>query len=651
MTMSGLETVLTDEGTESNPIIEVEITPNRADCLSAKGVAREIATLFDLKLKDQAVALSERGDSISDYISVGIDNIKRCPQYSARMICGVKIAPSPAWLADLLTSAGLRPINNVVDIANFILLDEGQPLHAFDYDRVGSKKIVVRTAKEGEKFTTLDEKERILTADDLLITNGDKGLALAGIMGGLKSEVEDDTTNILLESAYFESIAIRKTSRRIGLKTDSSHRFGHGVDPQQVSRSLDRAAAMIADLAGGKICKGISEVKGEYPPLRKINIRAAKVKAILGIGIGVDGISAIMDKLRFDFKVNKDSLDVAIPSYCTDIDREIDLIEEVARLYGYNNIPNDTPRIPTVAPKVPKRIGLENNLRSLLSGVGLSEAINYSFIGDELDEVTKDTIEVRNPINKEMAFMRRSLIPSLLNNVRMNINKGNHEVSLFEIGRNYSGQEGNITEEPLLSVVLTAYIDKNLWRKQNRDFYDIKGIAESILSMAKVSDYSFEGGNGERFHPGKCAKIVASGQVIAEFGEIHPTLVKKLDLPLPVLAMEMNLNKLLAGVGAESVYKPMSKFPTAIRDIAFLLDEKVTASDVEKTIKEVGGEKLKKIVFFDEYRGKQIGEGKKSLACNLIFESEEGTLAEEEIDSLFKGIIASVEKNLGGTLR
>jgi phenylalanyl-tRNA synthetase beta chain len=410
LTMCGLETLLTDEGTAENPVIEVEITPNRADCLSAKGVTREIATLFDLKIKEQEIDLSETGDNIKDYISVEIDDLKRCPQYSARMIRGVKIGPSPTWLADLLTSAGLRPINNVVDITNFILLDEGQPLHAFDYDRIGSKKIVVRTAKDGDKFTTLDEKERVLTSEDLLITNGEKGLALAGIMGGLESEVEDDTTNILLESAYFENIGIRKTSRKIGLKTDSSHRFGHGVDPEQVSKSLDRAGAMIAELAGGNICKGIAEVKGEAKSLRNIKIRAARVKQILGIDIGLEGIESIMKRLNFSYKTNSDSLDVTIPSYCTDIDREIDLIEEIARLHGYNNIPQTLPDISTVAPAIPPRMKLEKDLRGLLSGSGLSEAINYSFIGDDIEDVADDTIELKNPINQEMSFMRHSLL-------------------------------------------------------------------------------------------------------------------------------------------------------------------------------------------------------------------------------------------------
>jgi phenylalanyl-tRNA synthetase beta chain len=661
LTMAGLETSIQQhpEGLseEDNFFLNVDLTPNRSDCLSIKGIAREISAIFNIPMKSQTYSLKESIEKTDKFVSVEILNTKRCPNYSARLIRNVKVAPSPKWLLDLLVSVGIRPINNVVDITNYILWSEGHPIHAFDYNLIEGKKIVVRNALDGEEFITLDGKKRTLTTDDLLIASENRGIALAGIMGGENTEVKDDTKDILLECAYFEPTGIRKTARRIGLHTESSHRFGRGVDPESVARVSDWAAAMIAEIAGGEVCSGAVDSCSYKSTSSVIKLRIGRLNKILGASLQVDDIASILKRLNFLVKQEQDVLSVTVPSFRIDVAREIDLIEEVARIYGYENIQTSLPSARITPSLMPERIMFENGLRNLLSAKGCTEIINYSFIGEKefISSMSgHNVIEIRNPISQDMSLMRQSLIPGVIKNISLNKKRGNNSLAIFEIGNIYEKRSNFIDQKALLCICLTPSVNKELWAvDKKRDFYSIKGLLDSISQSMKISKPLLKRvEDSSLFHPGKSATILIDDKIIGRVGVLNSDYLDKYEVNEELLVIELEIDALIKAKQREIKYQPLSKYPVVIRDISLTVDLEIDGDTIINLIKENHKEGiLKKVTIFDVYQGKSIPEGKKSIACSLEFASDERTLLDEEINLAYENIFAYVNQKTGSTLR
>lgn len=642
-------------------IFEIGLTPNRADCLSVVGVAREIAAKLGKKIHDPGHSVKESGPEIHSVASVTIDDPHYCPRYAARYISGCTVAPSPAWLVSRLHAVGIRSINNVVDITNYVLMEFGHPLHAFDFNCLARGRIVVRRAGEGEKFVTLDGQERILCADDLTIRDGERAVALAGIMGGENSEIVPETTNILLESAYFSPMAIRRTSKRVGIHSESSHRFERGADVSIVPRALDRAAQLIAELAGGKVAKGKIDVYPTEITPRRIAVRVDTVSALLGLHLREDELVSIFRNLEFHIeKSEPGTLHVTVPTFRVDIEREVDLIEEVARLAGYEKIPCTMPtsRVFSDAPPLHQRV--ERGVRNLMVTQGFSEVVNFSFIPPELlsrlrlgnDDPRLNPIPLLNPLSDDQGVMRTTVLPGLLQTALRNISRRNLDLRLFELRRVYLPQAGEeLPREPMvLGAVLTGRRSPEGWSqgKEPVDFFDAKGVVETILDSFHVISPEFRAeGADPFFHPGKSALILSKGKRLGSFGELHPEVVESFDLPQPVLYLEIDFDALVAAFRAKVEIEPPSRFPDTFRDIAMLVDRETPAAVVLATVKEIRAKELEGVDVFDVYTGAGIPEGKKSLAVRVRYRSAERTLTDDEVNRIHGRVIDNLVKKLG----
>ncbi|MBU4345028.1 MAG: phenylalanine--tRNA ligase subunit beta, partial [Proteobacteria bacterium] len=544
----------------SDTVFEIDLTPNRPDCLSIIGTAREIAAFQKTKISYPEINLPESPDTagdISHFSSVTIMDTDLCPRYSARLVFDIKIELSPFWLQDRLVSVGLKPINNIVDITNFVMMETGQPLHAFDFDRLAENRIVVRAAEEGEKFTTLDQKERLLSTGMLLICDGEKPVALAGVMGGMNSEIEDSTTKILLESAYFYPVCIRKTSKKTGLATDASHRFERGTDLGGTVKALNRAVQLISEICGGKIIHGIID---EYPkpvPERVITFSVDASNRRLGTSLSQDEIKQYLKSIEFAVeKIDDDNLRVVPPSFRVDINRFEDLTEEIARLYGYNNIETTFPIIPAEARPPSKKIELRNHIKQLMTCFGFTEAINYSFINklscDRLelkaDDPRRRMMDVLNPITEDQSTMRISLIPGLLETMQYNISVQNRNIKLFEIGNVFfhTGQEDSRPDEvEILSGLWTGARVEAHWcsKEVSCDFYDLKGAVEELLRNIGIINTTFTNMEPDACcytKPGYSARIIVDNNVIGLLGEIHPLVLLNYDLKQKAYVFELD---------------------------------------------------------------------------------------------------------------
>ncbi|MFQ5560217.1 MAG: phenylalanine--tRNA ligase subunit beta [Nitrospinota bacterium] len=660
LTMAGLETSLVDTpDPKAHPekILDVDLTPNRADCLSVKGIAREIAALTGCKIKKESFSLTETDIPASDFVAVSVSAPERCPTYSVRLIKDVTIAPSPKWLLELLQSVGIRPVNNVVDITNYILWYEGQPLHAFDYRLINGKDINVRLAKEKEKFVTLDGKERILSADDLLIAGKTEGIALAGVMGGANTEVDETTCDILLESALFEPSAILKTTRSLGLHTESSHRFARGVDPEGVRLALDRAASMISSLAGGKVCKGAVECTVKTPQRGPVLLRPERVNTLLGTDIPRKEIISILETLSLIVDSSEPTLAVTVPSFRQDIEREIDLVEEVARIYGYGNIDTTLPTGEIARPDHPNLIDLSKEIRHLLTAKGVSEALNYSFISSVdffpyFEDKKKLPIELKNPISNEMTTMRQSLIPGLLKNMAFNQKRGTSYLSLFETGNIFIKENDKIEEKRILTIAISPSIKKGLWNKKKNDFYVLKGLLEAISEKLKIpAPMLVKLERSAIFHPGKSATVLINHRQAGRLGELHPDFISGYSLTQAPLVLELDLDLITSFTNEKIRYTPLSRFPVVHRDLSLTIDSSIDCGTLKNLIKERGGDILLGVHVFDIYEGEQIPQGKKSIACSVSFGSAERTLLEDEINSTYESIFSYLNEKTGSTLR
>lgn len=646
-------------------VFEIGLTPNRADCLSVIGVAREIAAKLGRKVKYEPPVVVETGEAVSSIASVEIADADLCPRYTARYISGCKIAPSPQWLINRLKAVGQRSINNVVDITNYVLIEYGHPLHAFDFRQIGGGKIIVRRAAEGETFKTLDSQERQLTSSDLTICDAGRAVALAGIMGGENSEIAVDTTNILLESAYFNPSAIRLSSKRLGIHTESSHRFERGTDINILTTALDRAAALIAELAGGVVAKGCIDAYPAPQSGRSVDFRIARVKEILGIDLDKETVSSLFRNLEFTVtELSATTLKVDIPSFRVDIEREIDLVEEVARLYGFENIPMTMPVAEVFSDRVPRSQLLERQLRNLLTGQGFNEVINFSFASHvdihrlnlpESDR-RRTAVALMNPLVDEHAVMRTTLLPSLLQTTARNFSLRNFNLRLFEMRRVYWVNPGaELPDEPLhVAGIMTGLRYEEGWNqsKDMVDFFDLKGIVESIAALFKLPKLSYiQGGVEPFYHPGKSAALVCDSALIGTVGEIHPDVQEAFELDRNVFYFELDFAQLVAKSADVLPIVPPSRFPDTYRDIAMLIPVNMPSQAVVDCISGVKNDRVTSVEIFDLYTGDKIPAGNKSVAVRVRYGSCERTLTDEETSRIHQKIVNSLVSVLNVSIR
>ncbi|TDI88908.1 MAG: phenylalanine--tRNA ligase subunit beta [Caldithrix sp.] len=644
---------LRDALEDGDSVIDIDVTPNRPDCFGIIGIARDISALSRSTLKKPALDFSENGRSISDLIKINILNPEKCPRYAARFVGDVEVKPSPWWLVQKLEAIGIRSINNIVDVTNYVMMETGQPLHAFDYALIRGQEINVKTAAKGEKFTTLDDVTHTLNSECLMICDREDAVAIGGVMGGLNSEVSDSTKNILLEAAYFDPVNIRRTSKLIGCSTEASRRFERGVDPNGTLFALDRAAQLIAEVSGGKIATGCIDV---YPtPIRPkmVELRSERVKHLLGVAVPSAEIKSILGRLGF--KVSGEEIfQVEVPTFRPDVTREVDLIEEVARLFGYDNIPADTTALIEQAVSKSTHEQCTTKITSTLISFGFSETVTYNLISKKEAEVfssNRPTAQVINPLSEDLSNLRPSLIPGLLKTVQWNINRQNSNLKLFEIGSVFRKTGKNIEERTSIAGILTGYSVENAWniKARNSDIYDLKGYVQELLARMGILNWYFDTHTSD-FTNKQSISVKKNNDLLGFLGEVKTVVLEQFGIEQPLFAFNFDLEKLATGQ-LQRAFSPVPKFPPIKRDVAIVVDEKMPAQSLLDEIKEKGGEFLKNTKVFDIFQGESIGAEKKSLAFNLTFYSLERTLTEEEVESQMKQILEALEAKFSAKLR
>lgn len=630
-------------------VMEFDLTPNRADALSMIGTAYEVAALYNTKMTKPETTSNELELSANDELTVTIENEDKVPYYSARVVHDVTIEPSPIWMQVRLIKAGIRPINNVVDISNYVLLEYGQPLHMFDQDAIGSQQIVVRQANEGEKMTTLDDTERELLTSDIVITNGQTPIALAGVMGGDFSEVKEHTSNIVIEGAIFDPVSIRHTSRRLNLRSESSSRFEKGIATEFVDEAVDRACYLLQTYANGKVLKDrvSSGELGAF--ITPIDITADKINRTIGFDLSQNDIVTIFNQLGFDTEINDDVITVQVPSRRKDITIKEDLIEEVARIYGYDDIPSTLPVFEKVASgQLTDRQYKTRMVKEVLEGAGLDQAITYSLVSKEdataFAMQQRQTIDLLMPMSEAHASLRQSLLPHLIEAASYNVARKNKDVKLFEIGNVFfANGEGELPDQvEYLSGILTGDYVVNQWqgKKETVDFYLAKGVVDRVSEKLNL-EFSYRRADIDGLHPGRTAEILLENKVIGFIGELHPTLAADNDLKRTYV-FELNFDALMAVSVGYINYQPIPRFPGMSRDIALEVDQNIPAADLLSTIHAHGGNILKDTLVFDVYQGEHLEKGKKSIAIRLNYLDTEETLTDERVSKVQAEIEAAL---------
>ena len=644
---------------------EIGLTPNRSDCLNVVGIAREVAALAGKPLRPVVPKVLKGLGDINTHTSICVEEPDLCPRYTARLIRGVKIGPSPAWLAQRLESVGIRSISNVVDVTNFVMMELGQPLHAFDFNHLRENRIVVKRAGAGEIFTTLDSKEHKLCEDDLVICDGQGSVALAGVMGGENSEIDVNTIDVLLESAYFDPNTVRRTSKRLGIHTEASHRFERGIDIDMVPVALERATQLIVETSGGEAAGGLIDVFSPPARIERLTISTENTNALLGIQIDTVQIKGLLESIGLSVKnLGSEMLEVKVPSFRHDLEREVDLVEEVARLYGYDHIPVTLPAGEMESWLVPPHGKPVTRLRECLTALGFSEIVNYSFVSplswDRIllanDDSRRENIRLLNPLAEDQSVMRTSLVPSLLECLSKNIAYRSRDLKLFELRPVFFVSEGaEIAHEKLsLSLAICGRREPEGWAQDGEDvdFYDLKGVVEEILALFLIEQVVFDEKSSDVFyHPGKSCAIKIGSQVLGTMGEIHPKVLESFDLDNSVYLLDLDLEILFQNTGVSKRFQIPSKFPETQRDTALLVDIDIIAQEVFDTVKKVKSSYLRDCVLFDLYRGKGIPESKKSLAVRMRYGSDEKTLTDEEVNKAHQKIVDSLCKRLGAEIR
>lgn len=630
-------------------LLELSITPNRGDCLSMLGVAREVAAMCGTTVKVPESSVEETGADIHGQTSVTIEDADGCPRYSARLLRGVTIGPSPAWLRERVESAGVRSINNIVDVTNLILLELGQPLHAFDFDRLREGRIVVKRAAAGQKFSTLDGVERVLRDDTLLICDGVGPVAVAGVMGGLDSEITPETRNVLIESAYFDPICIRRTSKKLGLRSESSYRFERGIDPEGVIRAVDRAARLMREVGGGEIQKGVVDV---YPARIKpveLNFRVERANRFLSMKLTADEMSRALRSIEMTVENGPDAgtLKVTVPTFRPDVTREVDLAEEVARLVGYDEIPVTHPTVAVSSAPPEPHMAARQEVRNLLKSAGFFEVINYSFVS--LDGIRKlglaegdprlDPIPVRNPLSEELAVMRTTLLPGILNTAVGNMGHRNEDLRIYELSKVFMPRAGEpLPEEPHHLVGLMAgrrSIDTLYGGDDPVDYSDVKGAVEVVFEVFNLPEVTYTAeGLPPYIDPLNGAVAICGGKVLGCLGRLHGDVSVAFDFKKPVYVFEIDFDGLYAMQRPRSLFRSLPKFPPVVRDIAVIADESLPVKAPLDFILSRGIALLEEIEVFDIYRSPQIGPGRKSLGYRLVYRAPDRSLTDEEINAL-----------------
>jgi phenylalanyl-tRNA synthetase beta chain len=646
---------------------ELGLTPNRPDCLSIIGVAREVAAIVGRPLQIAHIAPVEDGAPCSDSASVSLEERGLCPRYAIRLIRGVKIGPSPEWLVRRLEAVGMRSINNVVDVTNLMLMELGHPLHAFDFNLLRDQRIVVRRANDGASFTTLDGQQRLLCADDLVICDGQGPVALAGIMGGENSEVGPETTDILLESAYFNPATIRRTSKRLGMHTEASHRFERGADVDMVPIALDKAAALIVEVAGGTLAQGMIDCYSEPLPERQLTLDVAKVDKVLGLKLASDDILSLLRSIALEAQPAPDRengiLYVEIPAFRPDLEREIDLIEEIARLHGYDQIPVTMPVSRMICHRPAPQQRLVRQLRDAMVAGGFAEIINYSFIAPEWDRLNlatddcrRQNVRILNPLTEDQSVMRTSLVPSMLESIARNRAYRSLDLRLFELRPVFQPRDGE--ELPQESLRLCAAIcgrrEPLGWAQtaEEVDFFDLKGQLESLLAGFRLGPVRWDSSQSENFyHPGKSCMLRHSSGLLGSIGEVHPQVLEHFEIDQPVYLLDLDLSAFFAAMVTGRNFQAISRFPDVCRDSALLVDNQVSVEQVFAVIDQVRGPLVEDYTLFDMYRGPGIADDKKSLAIRVRYRSADKTLTEEEITTGHERIVKALKKQLGAEIR
>lgn len=644
-------------------VLELDLTPNRSDCLSMWGIAYEVGALLDREVRLPQTAegrLEGKGKSVA----IVLDAEEECPLYAAQVVEGIRLGPSPQWMQNRLLAAGVRPINNVVDITNYVMLEYGQPLHAFDYHQVDHGEIVVRQGTAGETVTTLDGVTRACDHGTLLITDGTKAIGIAGVMGGANSEVTEKTTTILIESAYFAPETVRRTTRRLGLRTEASTRFEKGVDPERILPALQRAVELMGELASGKVASAITvEQIGEIDDVT-VELRHSRLTGVLGVQVDEQAVMDSFRRLRFPAEVKEGVYRVQVPSRRPDISIEVDLIEEVARLYGYDRIPTTLPWGQQSPGSLTPEQRLHRTIRHTLRDIGFYEVVNYSLTSPDalrsLEQVIHPKarpIRISMPISDERKLLRISLVPQLLETAEYNIHRREEGVSFFEMGRVYLTEEKKLTQQPeepwMLAGLTTGAIDSKHWQGKAEvpDFFSLKGSLERLFQRLGLVGVRYEAIQPQGYHPGRTARLILEDQVIGLIGQIHPQTAQAYDLE-DVFVFELDLVPVMEAVlGGTLEYHPLPKYPSTTRDLALVVDTDVPVDRLQDLIYATGGEWLRSVMLFDVFTGGRIGNGKKSVAYSLTYQAKDRTLTDEEVNEVHQTVVSKLEQELGAVLR
>jgi phenylalanyl-tRNA synthetase beta chain len=644
-------------------VLDIDITANRPDCLSITGIAREVAAICGEKMRIPDITYRETGEPIDKQISIEIIDSELCPRYCASLITGIKIKESPTWLQERLVAAGQRPINNIVDITNYIMLEYGQPLHSFDYDRLKGKKIIVRRARDGEKFYTLDGNERQLTGEMLVIGDGERTVAIAGVMGGLNSDVTDSTTSILLEAASFKAASLHYTSRQLGLLSEASARFERGISAGLTIPALKHATQLIAELGDGKVAGGIIDA---YPGKKEpspVSTTPEKVKHILGVAYSASQIESALNALGFECRTDGEKITTTPPYWRSDIKIEVDLIEEVARFYGYDKIPATLFTDPVPVQQVNTTFGLRKQIRNNLIGYGFLEAMSYTMTSLELmrnvyaepRDPEPMPVHIANPMTAEQEYLRSSLRPNLLATLAANRRYEEEGIKLFEVGKVFRANGNKLPEEPeMLCGILNGSRVERSWLggEGSYDFYDVKGAVEGLLKHLNIA-VAFEKSDDEGLHPTRQAAITAKkdGRIIklGVLGELHPKVAARFEIEGTAGLFEISIEALLICAGGYQTYQPIPRFPNMVRDLALVVDADITNQKIIDIIK--GFSLISEVQLFDVYAGKQVAPGKKSVAYRLIYQSPDKTLTDETVNRVQEQILNKLMGELGATLR
>ena len=645
----------------NDTVFELEITPNRPDCLSHIGIARELSAYYGKELKYPETEIkSEISEKTSDNVKVSIEDSNLSRRYVTRILKNVTVKESPKWLKERIEAVGLRSINNIVDVSNFILMEMNHPNHVFDLDKIEGNEIKVKSAVKGDKLVTLDDQERELEDGDIVICDSKKILALGGVMGGLDSEVTDNTKNILLEVAQFNPQNVRKTSRRLTLSSDSSYRFERGIDVEDSIKVINRLANLIQEVAGGEILNGYVDVYPVPHENKVAELNFERLNRFVGKVIPREKVIEILRNLEIDVKDNGETLTLTAPSYRGDLELEQDYFEEVIRMYGFDNIENILPRVDINKNSTLDTTKLTDRIKTICASVGLKEVINYSFIPKDALQKLKFTgvsedklIDISNPITEDFVTMRPTLLYSLIKNAKDNMNRNVSNIRFFEVSRTFEKAEELAKEDIKVGIILAGENDKTLWNPKpvHYDFYDLKGIVEEIFSKLKFQSFSIKRSVQTEFHPGRSADVFVGKEYIGSFGEIHPDVLENFGLnKKTVLVAEFNIELIKKYINKPFVYQGIVKYPAVPRDLALVMNENILVGDVLKTIEKID-KKVEKVELFDIYQGIGVEPGKKSVAISILLRDDSKTLEEKEINDIIDKILAKMKKDYMAELR